>query len=531
MPNKAPKKFDRNLIVIGGGAAGLVSAYIAATVRAKVTLVEHHKLGGDCLNYGCVPSKALITAAKVAHIVREAPMFGVDASIDNVDFPKLMDGVYKAIERIEPHDSAKRYESLGVEVIQGFATIVDPWHIRISSTDAAGEDVLLSTRAIILATGAAPIIPDVPGLRDVPHFTSETLWAHLRTLKKRPSALAILGGGPIGCELAQSFARLGSKVSLIDRGDRLLKSEDAEACQAVLQALQSEGVEIFLNSSLTGAATLSQNKQSRFTVSCNKQDLPSSEAASTNSVVQREIDADFIIVAVGRRARLKGFGLEALGIDPEKPLRIDEHMQTEVDSIFAAGDVAGRYQFTHVAAHEAWYASVNSLFGFVKRFKADYTIIPRAIYTQPEVARVGLSEKELTDKGIDFETTRFDLTDLDRQLLELGVKGELDESRSSTDQTPSRSATALSKSFVKVFTKPGKDTILGATIVSNTASENVVEFVSAMKWKRGLNDILGTIHAYPTHAEGNKYAAGEWKKANKPGWLLSLAEKLHRVRR
>ena len=515
-----PKHFDRNLIVIGGGAAGLVSAYIAATVKAKVTLVEHNAMGGDCLNYGCVPSKALIKAAKVAHTISQSNNYGIHGTIDSIDFQAVMRSVQQAIERIEPHDSPERYTDLGVEVIKGFARIIDPWHVSIESASAPLENTkqephvrTLSTRSIILATGAAPIVPNIPGLQSVPHFTSETLWRFLAGQKALPKSLLVLGGGPIGCELAQAFSRLGSHVTLVDRGDRILKSEDTEAAESVRHALIADGVAVRLNTSVVEARCAPAGSD------CSEFDLQSKRDTELETIA-----AELIILAVGRRARLKGYGLKELGINEDKALNVDAFMRTEVDTIYAAGDVAGRYQFTHVAAHEAWYASVNSLFGFVKKFKADYRAIPRAIYTQPEVARAGSSQDELEAQDIQFDETVFDLGDLDRTLLEMGNNDK---------GVPAGAGVELAEPhrFVKVLTVPGKDTILGVTIVADTASEMLPEFVTAIKFKHGLNDILGTIHAYPTFAEGNKYAAGEWKKANKPAWLLWIAERLHRFRR
>ncbi|MEM6908977.1 MAG: FAD-dependent oxidoreductase [Pseudomonadota bacterium] len=482
-----PKRFDRNLIVIGAGSAGLVAAYIAAQVKAKVTLIEANEMGGDCLNTGCVPSKALIKSAKVAATMRHADRYGLKAVEPEVPFKQTIARVLDIIKAIEPHDSVERYEGLGVEVIKGYARLVDPWTVEIAGADSVTQK--LTSRSIVIASGAEPIVPPLDGLEGSGYLTSETMWQAFSKMDQAPSRVAVLGGGPIGCELSQALARLGSKVTQIEMGDNLLGREDEDVSALAKSVIEEAGVTV-----LTG------HKAVRVT----DRTLIVEEVSGGH----QKIGFDTLIVAVGRRARLTGFGLEELGIDTDKTIVTDEFLATKFPNIYAAGDVAGPYQFTHTASHQAWYASVNALFGQFKRFKADYRVIPAVTFMDPEVARVGLNETEAKERNIAFEVTRYHLDDLDRAITESETKG-----------------------FVKVLTPPGKDTILGATIVASHAGELLAEYVLAMKYKIGLNKILGTIHSYPTMAEANKFAAGNWKRANKPEDLLSWVEKYHSWRR
>lgn len=482
-----PKRFDRNLIVIGAGSAGLVAAYIAAQVKAKVTLIEANEMGGDCLNTGCVPSKALIKSAKVAATMRHADRYGLNAVEPEVPFKQTIARVLDIIKAIEPHDSVERYEGLGVEVIKGYARLVDPWTVEIAG--AEGVTQKLTSRSMVIASGAEPIVPPLDGLEGSGYLTSETMWQAFSKMDQAPSRVAVLGGGPIGCELSQALARLGSKVTQIEMGDNLLGREDEDVSALAKCVIEEAGVTV-----LTGHKA----------VRVIDQKLIVEEVSGAH----HKIGFDTLIVAVGRRARLTGFGLEELGIDTDKTIVTDEFLATRFPNIYAAGDVAGPYQFTHTASHQAWYASVNALFGQFKRFKADYRVIPAVTFMDPEVARVGLNETEAKERNIAFEVTRYGLDDLDRAITESETKG-----------------------FVKVLTPPGKDTILGATIVGTHAGELLAEYVLAMKYKIGLNKILGTIHSYPTMAEANKFAAGNWKRANKPEGLLSWVEKYHSWRR
>ena len=477
---KKPRQFDRNLIVIGAGAAGLVSAYIAATVKSKVTLIEKGSMGGDCLNEGCVPSKALIHSARLAATARDAKAAGVHVGEVKIDFSAVMARVQRVIGDVAPHDSVDRYSKLGVDVRKGHATIVSPWEVRI------GQQTL-TTRAIIIAAGAEPLIPELPGLDESGFLTSSTLW----DLRELPQRLVVMGGGPVGCELAQAFARLGSNVTQVELGDRLLSREDGEVSDFVEARLREDGVDVRTQHK---AVAVESNDGER-----------SLRCVHDGEAVNLPFDA--LLVAVGRRPRIEGYGLEQLEIPAPKTVDTDDYLQTLYPNIYACGDVAGPYQLTHVASHQAWYATVNALLGGLWRFKADYSAIPATTFVDPEVARVGLNEREANNQDIEFEVTRYELADLDRAIAEDGTGG-----------------------FVKVLTVPGKDRILGATIVGAHAGELLAEFTLAMTHGLGLGKILGTIHAYPTWAEANKNAAGEWRKAHAPQAALRMAERWFRWR-
>jgi pyruvate/2-oxoglutarate dehydrogenase complex dihydrolipoamide dehydrogenase (E3) component/uncharacterized membrane protein YdjX (TVP38/TMEM64 family) len=484
--HKKPRQYDRNMVVIGAGAAGLVTSYIAAAVKAKVTLVEKHKMGGDCLNYGCVPSKALIKTATLARQIRHSSDYGLQSASYTMDFAQVMDRIAHVVKEIEPHDSIERYTGLGVDVQTGSAKIIDPWHVQITHED--GRLQVLSTRSIVIATGAAPFVPPLPGLDEVGYLTSDTLWG----LREQPRRLVVLGGGPIGCELAQSFARLGSQVTQVEMAPRIMIREDEDVSAYARKALEADGV-----------AVLTEHKALR----CEKvgdEKFIVVQAAGQ----EKRIGFDVLLCAVGRVARLSGFGLEELGIPTQRTVVTDEYLQTLYPNILAAGDVAGPYQFTHTAAHQAWYAAVNGLFGTFKKFKADYSVIPWATFIDPEVARVGLNEQDAKAAGVAYEVTRYGIDDLDRAIADSAAHG-----------------------WVKVLTVPGKDKILGVTIVGVHAGDLLAEYVLAMKHGLGLNKILGTIHTYPTLAEANKYAAGEWKRAHQPLGLLKWVERLHTWRR
>ena len=488
-----PKKFDRNMVVIGAGAAGLVTSYIAAVVKAKVTLVETHKMGGDCLNYGCVPSKALIKSATLVSQIRHASDYGIAQAEAKFSFADVMDRIARVVRDIEPHDSVERYTGLGVDVVKGYAKIVNPWTVEIDLVDGHGQSTgqkqTLTTRSIVIATGAMPFVPPLPGLDKVGHLTSDTLWG----LRDLPARLVVLGGGPIGCELSQSFARLGSNVVQIEMADRIMLREDLEVSALAKKSLEADGVQVMV-----------KHKALRFEVEASGEKIIVVEFEGA----EKRIPFDQVLCAVGRVARLKGFGLEELGIPVGRTVTTNEYLQTNFPNILAAGDVAGPYQLTHVAAHQAWYAAVNGLFGGFKKFKADYSVIPWATFIAPEVARVGLNEQEAKEKGIAVEVTRYSLDDLDRAIADNATEG-----------------------FVKVLTVPGKDKILGVTIVGEHAGDLLAEYVLAMKHGLGLNKILGTIHTYPTMSEANKYAAGEWKRAHQPTKVLAWVEKFQTWRR
>ncbi len=474
-----PRQFDRNLIVIGAGSAGLVSALIAAAVNAKVTLIEKHKMGGDCLNTGCVPSKALIKSAKVASLIKRSNEFGITVPEANVDFAAVMERVQSIIAKIEPHDSIERFQGLGVECLEGEARITSPWTVEINGNT-------LSTRNIIVATGARPFIPPIKNIEQIHYLTSDNLW----DIRELPKRLLVLGGGPIGCELTQAFARLGSQVTQIEMLPRIMAREDDDIAEIMTKRFKDEGIDIRTNH----AAKEILIKDNQKILICEHD----------NKTL--EIEFDEILVAVGRAANTSGFGLEELGValNPNKTIHVNEKLQTSIPSIYACGDVTGPYQFTHTASHQAWYATVNALFGKFKSFKVDYSVIPWATFTDPEIARVGLNEQEAKEKGIACDVTLYAIDDLDRAIAEGEDHG-----------------------LVKVLTVPGKDVILGVTIVADHAGELITEYISAMKHKFGMNKILATIHIYPTLSEANKFVAGVWKKANAPQLLLKLVEKYH----
>jgi pyruvate/2-oxoglutarate dehydrogenase complex dihydrolipoamide dehydrogenase (E3) component/uncharacterized membrane protein YdjX (TVP38/TMEM64 family) len=483
---RRPRRFDRNLVVIGGGSAGLVTAYIAAAVRAKVTLIEKHRMGGDCLNTGCVPSKALIRSAKLLSHIKRAAEFGIRRAEAEFDFADVMERVQRVVREVEPHDSAARYTNLGVDVVEGAARIVTPWEVEITRHD--GTVQRLTTRSIVIATGARPAVPPIPGIESVGYLTSDTAWS----LRELPRRLIVLGGGPIGSELTQAFARLGAQVTQVEMEPRILLREDPEVSETVTRRFVAEGIDVRV-----------KHKAKRFEVVDGDKVL----------IVEHEgrevrIPFDAVLVATGRSANLKGFGLAELGVVTGRTVETNGFLQTNFPNIYAAGDVAGPYQFTHTAAHQAWYAAVNALFDPFKKFRADYTVIPWATFVEPEVARVGLNELEARERHIAHEVTVYGIDDLDRAIADGEAHG-----------------------FVKVLTVPGKDRILGVTIVGEHAGDLLAEYVLAMKHGIGLNKILGTIHIYPTLAEANKYAAGVWKRAHTPKRLLAWVERFHAWRR
>jgi pyruvate/2-oxoglutarate dehydrogenase complex dihydrolipoamide dehydrogenase (E3) component len=479
------------VVVIGGGAAGLVTSYIAAAAKAKVTLVEAAHMGGDCLNFGCVPSKALIHIARVAHQTRRAAALGLGLAPPQVDFAAVMARVRAAVAEVAPHDSVERYTALGVEVVLGRARIVSPWTVEVDLPDGPRQ---ISTRAIVIAAGAEPLVPPIPGLAEVGCLTSDTLWS----LREPPRRLLVLGGGPIGCELAQAFARLGSQVTVLEMQPRILLREDADVAEVVAQALRADGVTL-----LTGHKVLrvAQDGARKWVLG---------EQAGAQPGEQVEVEFDTLLCALGRTPRTRGYGLEELGLPltPNRPLQVDATLQTLYPNIYACGDVAGPYQFTHTAAHQAWTAAVNALLGGWWRFKSDLSVIPWVTFTDPEVAHVGLNITEARDKNIAFELTRYTLAELDRAITEDATQG-----------------------FIQVLTVPGKDKILGVSIVGQHAGELLAEFTLAMRRGLGLGAILGTVHPYPTWSEAAKATAGVWKRAQVSPRTLALAERLWSWRR
>ncbi len=482
-----PPAAERNVIVIGAGSGGLVASLIASSVRAKVTLIEADRMGGDCLNSGCVPSKALLRVARQVHQARHASRLGLDDREHEIDFERIMQRVQTVIERIEPHDSVERYSQLGVECLRGHARIVTPWEVEVNGQR-------LSTRAIVLATGARPLIPELPGLDQIDYLTTENLWS----LQDLPARLLVLGGGPIGCELAQAFARLGSAVTLVEMAGQLLPREDAEVAELLGHVFNEEGITVHLH---TRAQAFSVVDGAR-TLHC--------ETLTTGDHATLKIEFDRVLLALGRAPNVSGYGLEELGLvfGERGTLEVNDYLQTELPNIYACGDVAGPYQFTHTASHQAWYATVNALFGEFKRTAVDYRVIPWCTFTAPEVARVGLNEREARERGVAFESTVYDLEDLDRAIADGAARG-----------------------FVKVLTARGSDRILGATIVGEHGGEMISEFILAMKHGLGLGKLLGTIHIYPTWTEANKHAAGAWRRAHSPQLVLDWLERFHRWRR
>lgn len=483
-----PRRFDRNLIVIGGGSAGLVTAYIAAAVRAQVTLIERDRMGGDCLNTGCVPSKALLRTAKLLAQARDSAALGIRSMRADYDFADVMECVQRVVADIAPHDSIERYRGLGVDCVTGRARLVTPWQVEIA-TEGGGTRTL-TARNIVIATGARPVVPAIPGIQDAGCLTSETVWG----LRERPGRLLVLGGGPIGCELALAFARLGSHVVLVEMAPRLLVREDDDVSAFVQARLAEEGIELRCG-----------HRALRF-----ESDGGARKMVADTAAGPVEIAYDTLLCALGRRANTDGLGLEALGIRVAASgvIETDAWLRSSLPNVLACGDVAGPYQYTHAAAHMAWHAAVNALFGRLRRFPVDWSVLPACTFLDPEVARVGLNEQEARERGIAADVTRYDIADLDRAIAEGAARG-----------------------FVKVLTAPGSDRVLGATIVGEHAGELITEYVAAMKHGFGMNRILGTIHAYPTMAEANKYAAGEWKKARKPERLLGWVERFHRWER
>jgi pyruvate/2-oxoglutarate dehydrogenase complex dihydrolipoamide dehydrogenase (E3) component/uncharacterized membrane protein YdjX (TVP38/TMEM64 family) len=481
-----PERFDYNMVVIGGGSAGLVSAYIGATVNAKVALVERGKMGGDCLNTGCVPSKALIRSGRVAQMMRQADRYGLEASEPKIPFASVMKRIHSVIRTIEPNDSVERFTSLGVDCIQGSARFVTPWEIEL---DENGAKRRITTRTVVIATGGKPFVPPIPGIEEVDPLTSENLWE----IEEQPGRLVVLGGGPIGSELSQAFARLGTHVTQIEQGGRLLPREDTDVSELVLNRFREEGLDVRLG-----------HRASHFAIENGERVVYCEHNGETE-----RIPFDQVLVAVGRKGNTEDLGLETLNIEPgpQGTVPTGDDLSVVYPNIFACGDVAGPYQFTHMAAHQAWHAAVNALFGQFKRFSVDYSVTPWVTFTSPEVGRVGLNEAEAREQGIDYEVTIYGLDSLDRAIAESEDHG-----------------------FIKVITPRGKDKILGATVAGEHGGELLTEFILAMKHKIGLNKILGTIHPYPTWNESVKFTAGEWKKAHAPQKVIQWLARYHRRR-
>jgi pyruvate/2-oxoglutarate dehydrogenase complex dihydrolipoamide dehydrogenase (E3) component/uncharacterized membrane protein YdjX (TVP38/TMEM64 family) len=479
-----PKKFDTNMVVIGAGSAGLVTSLIAAAVKAKVSLIERHKMGGDCLNTGCVPSKALIRSAKMANYYRRADEYGLSTENIEVNFEAVMERIQAIIKTIEPHDSIERFTDLGVDCITGDAEIIDPFRVKVNNQ-------IITTQNIVISTGARPFVPPIKGIEDMAYLTSDTIWE----LREKPQRMLIIGGGPIGCEMAQSFQRLGVQVIQLDRSARIMPREDEDVSIEVQTRFIKEGIDLRLNYATQEFIKEGEQK----VLLCQDGDGQ-----------DQRIEFDTLLLAVGRKPNVEGFGLDKLTIplNANGTIEVNDYLQTRYPNIYACGDVAGPYQFTHTASHQAWYTAVNGLFGMFKKFKVDYSVIPWATFSDPEVARVGLNEQEAKAQNIPYEVSRYGIDDLDRAIADGEAHG-----------------------FIKVLTVPGKDKILGATIVGHHAGEIIVEYVTAMKHGLGLNKILGTIHIYPTLTETNKFVAGNWKKAHVPERIMAFLPKFHTWKR
>ncbi|MDP4783706.1 MAG: FAD-dependent oxidoreductase [Gammaproteobacteria bacterium] len=465
---KKPKRFDANVVVVGGGSAGLVTSLIVAGAKARVVLVEKHRMGGDCLYTGCVPSKSIIRSGRIMEYIRRAEDYGIVDAAGKVDFAAVMRRVQTVIETIEPHDSPERFTSLGVECVSGAARLLSPYEVEV-------EGKRITTESIVIASGARPFIPLVPGLDGIDYLTSDNVWS----LTELPPRLLVVGGGPIGCELAQAFSRLGSKVTQVDMAERIMPREDADVSAAVSARFEAQGIEV-----------LTSHRLQKFETVDGEHFMQAEHQGETVRVA-----FDRVLLAIGRKANTEGFGLEEIGValTPQGSVEVNEYLQTSLPNVFACGDVAGPYQFTHMASYQAWFAALNAIAGGIWRSRVNYSVVPWATFTDPEVARVGLSEDEAKQRGIAYELTRYEMNHHDRSLADGEAHG-----------------------FVKILTVPGKDKILGVTIVGYHAGEQIAEFVFAMTHNMGLKSISAVTHIYPTLGEANKFAANAWRSARLP---------------
>ena len=475
-------KYDYNLVVIGAGSAGLVTAYVAAAAKAKVALVERHRMGGDCLNTGCVPSKALIRSASFMRDVRRAKALGFRQASADFDFAEVMERVHRVIAAIEPHDSVERYSGLGVECVSGSAEVLSPNVVAVDGRE-------LTTRSIVVAAGARPFVPPIANLEAVRYYTSDSIWE----LRTHPKRLMIIGGGPIGSEMAQAFAYLGAEVTQVEGGGRILAREDEEASQIVMSHFREAGVRFVLDAQATEVVV--RDGQAAMRIKENR----------TGEVTETPFDT--LLLAVGRQPngdQVPGLGETGVEINARGAVQVDDCLRTAVPSIYACGDIIGSYQFTHTAGHAAVTAAINALSPLPFKKRVDWSVVPWCTFTHPEVARVGLNEQEAARSGAAFEVTRYGIDDLDRAIADSEAEG-----------------------YVKLITSPaGK--ILGVTIVGDHAGDLIHEYILAMKKGVSVKEILSTIHIYPTLAEANRFAAGEWNKAHLSPRLLSLSEWLNR---
>ncbi len=448
-----------NVVVIGAGTAGLVTAAGTAGLGGRVALVEANKMGGDCLNFGCVPSKALIRTARVAALMRHADLYALDPVRPAVDYGRVARRVKGLRARIEPHDSVERFEGLGVDVFLGRAALESAHTVRVG-------DTLLRSRHIVLATGGRAAIPEIPGLKEAGYETNETLFER----ETPPGRLLVMGGGPIGCELAQAMARLGAQVTVVDRGAQLLHREDADVAALLKTQLQKDGVRLLLRGRVESVVP---GRGTAHRVLVRQEEKPGTPAISV------EVEADTILIAAGRVPNVEGLGLDRAGVScTPRGITVNAYLQASRRNIYAAGDVCGGHQFTHFAEYQARVVVRNILLApllGLGRARADDRVVPWTTFTEPEVARVGLNEKDAAQAGVSCDVHRFDYADLDRAILESDDTG-----------------------FVKVLTPRGRGTLLGATVTGSGAGELIHELALAMKQGAGLAALSSMIHVYPT---------------------------------
>ncbi|HEU4403833.1 MAG TPA: FAD-dependent oxidoreductase [Polyangiaceae bacterium] len=458
-----PAEFD--VVVLGGGAAGLTASGVAASFGAKTLLVERARLGGDCTWTGCIPSKALLKAAKVAHAMRRAARYGLADHAPDVDTRRVMAHVRAVRQGVYEHaDAPPIFEAMGVEVRAGRARFVDPHTVAVAAE--GGDEMPFRARYVIVATGARPSVPPIEGLDRVPALTSESVFE----LEEVPRRLLIVGGGPVGCELAQAFCRLGARVTVAQRARHLLPGDDPELTEALRRALEGEGVECLLGAEVRRVAN----------------DAGAVRATIAAAGGTTEVVADAILLAVGRRPNVEGLGLEAAGVGyADRGIAVDDRCRTSARHVFACGDVTGRYQFTHMSEHMAKVAVTNAVLGLPSKVDARY--VPRCTFTDPELAHVGASEADLVARGVRFDVYRFPYDKLDRAIADGETTG-----------------------LVKVLaTRPG-GRILGASVLGAAAGELIGELAVAMRNGVTLRRLADTIHPYPTYGLGVRRAADQW---------------------
>ena len=477
-----------NVVVIGAGTAGLVTAAGTAGLGGRVALVEKGRMGGDCLNYGCVPSKALIKSARVAAAMRNAGAWGLPPHSPEPDYARVIRRMKAARARIEPHDSVERFERMGVDVFPGEARFESPHRVRVG-------DTVLNARHVVLATGGRAAIPPIPGLEHARTFTNQTFFEN----EIFPRRLAVLGAGPIGCELSQALARLGSEVTLIDRGSQPLHREDEDVARLLQTALAADGVNLHLNTEVRRVEA---------------QGGGASRIVLSRAGGEATVDVDAILIAAGRVPNIEGLDLERAGVAyGKRGIKVDRYLRTTNPHIYAAGDVAGSHQFTHFAEYHARCIVRNLMLprglGFL-RARADHFVLPWTTFTEPEIARVGLNEKEAHAQGVAFDGYRHDYADLDRAILDAADVG-----------------------FVKVLTARGGDRILGAVLAGEGAGEMVHELALAMKHGIGLGALSNVIHVYPTLSQAVQRVGDAYQRTRLTprarrifGWLYSRQRRM-----